>query len=75
MKKLLYVNHAFHNKTKSTNFLQEMLKTQYEVELFGFDSYNDSFEKFSELDGKEFDTVVLFEKVCKIQSYCVFSDV
>lgn len=61
MKKLLYVKHAFHNKTKSNNFLQEILKTQYEVEFFDFDNYNDSFENFSELEGKEFDTVVLFQ--------------
>lgn len=61
MKKLLYVKHAFHNKTKSNNFLQEILKIKYDVECFDFDNETDSFEKFSELSGKEYEIVVLFQ--------------
>ena len=78
MKKLLYVKHAFHNKTKSNNFLQEILKTQYEVEFFDFDNYNDTFEKFSELDGKEFDTVVLFQimpPISMLKKYVKFNHI
>ncbi len=61
MKKLLYVKHAFHNKTKSNDFLQEIIKTGYEIEFFDYDNDNDTPEKFRELEGKEFDTVVLFQ--------------
>lgn len=61
MKKLLYVKHAFHNKTKSNDFLQKILKNEYEIEFFDFDNDNDSVDRFKELDGKEFDTVVLFQ--------------
>lgn len=61
MKKLLYIKHSFHNKTKSNDFLQEILKTEYDVEIFDYDNENDSFDRFSELSGREFDTVVLFQ--------------
>lgn len=61
MKKLLYVKHTFHNKTKSNDFLQQILKTNYEIEFFDFDNDNDSMERFKELEGREFDTVVLFQ--------------
>lgn len=61
MKKLLYIKHSFHNKTKSNDFLQEILKTEYDVEIFDYNDENDSFERFSELSGQEFDTVILFQ--------------
>ena len=61
MKKLLYVKHAFHNKTKSNDFLQEIIKTGYEIEFFDYDNDKDTLKKFQELEGKEFDTVVLFQ--------------
>ena len=31
MKKLLYIGHAYHNKTKSTQFLKEMFAQKYEI--------------------------------------------
>lgn len=61
MKKLLYVKHAFHNKTKSNDFLQEILKTAYDIEFFDFDNDNDDLDKFKELSGREYDTVILFQ--------------
>ena len=61
MKKLLYIGHAFHNKTKSTQFLKELFKTRYEVTVFDFDPYNDSYEIFSKLKGLKFDIVILFQ--------------
>lgn len=61
MKKLLYIKHSFHNKTKSNDFLQEILKTEYNVEIFDFDNDNDSFDRFAKLSGREFDTVILFQ--------------
>lgn len=68
MKKLLYVKHAFHNKTKSNDFLQDILKTEYEIEFFDFDNDNDSLDKFSELSGREYDTVVLFQIMPPVSS-------
>lgn len=61
MKKLLYIGHSYHNKTKSTQFLQELFASKYEVTKFSFDPYNDTFDKFKELEEKTFDVVVLFQ--------------
>ena len=61
MKKLLYIRHAFHSKTKSNDFLINLLSENYEIEIFNFNPEKDSNEKFKELNGKEFDTIILFQ--------------
>ncbi len=61
MKKLLYIDHAYHNKTKSTDFLSDILATEYDVQVFYFDPYNDSFDVFKKLQNQHFDVVVLFQ--------------
>lgn len=61
-KKLLYIGHAYHNKTKSTQFLKDMLEAKYEVEFFDFDPYNDNIQThFRPLAGKSFDVLVIFQ--------------
>lgn len=65
-KKLLYIHHAYHNKTKSTLFLINLLKTQYEVEFFSFDPYHKKFSVES-LKNKKFDVLVLFQIMPSIQ--------
>ncbi len=61
MKSLLFIGHEFHKKTKSTDFLQEILENHYRVEKLFFDPYNDDENVFEKLDGKHFDSVVLFQ--------------
>ena len=61
MKKLLYIGHDFHNKTKSTQFLQDLFAEKYKVEKFNFDPYNEDFSKFKQLKGKNYDVVILFQ--------------
>lgn len=61
MKKLLYIGHAYHNRTKSTQFLKDILSEKYEITQFDFDPYSDRLEKFEELSGQYFDVVVLFQ--------------
>lgn len=70
-KKLLYIHHAYHNKTKSTLFLINLLKTQYEVEFFSFDPH---YEKFSvdSLKNKKFDVLVLFQIMPSVQDISNF---
>ena len=78
MKKLLYIGHAYHNKTKSTKFLQDILATKYEVEKFDFDPYNDSFEIFEKLRGKKFDVVVIFQimpSIKELKKYLTFDKI
>lgn len=59
--KLLYIGHAFHNKTKSTRFLMDMFSGQCEVDIFNYDPYVDDWKKFSKLRSQSFDIVVLFQ--------------
>lgn len=60
MKKVLYIGHSYHNKTKSTQFLKDMLASQYDVDFF---SYDPSVEKlpFNQLKKIKYDIVVLFQ--------------
>lgn len=60
--KLLYIGHAYHNKTKSTQFLKDMLAEKYDVEIFDFDPYNDDINThFLPLKGKEYEVAVIFQ--------------
>ena len=61
MKKLLFIGHAFHNKTKSSQFFQDLLASEYDVEKFDFDPYSDSPELFAKLRGRHYDVVVLWQ--------------
>lgn len=64
MKKLLYVDHSFHKKTKSAQFLKDILQEAYDVETCDFDPYernpNRVFETFR---GLEYDVLVLFQVI------------
>lgn len=61
-KKLLYIGHKFHNKTKSTIFLQDLLKEKYDIEVFDFNPYtDDALTHFNSLKDKKYDVLVLFQ--------------
>ncbi len=61
MKKILYTRHAFHRKTKSNDFLIEMLQTKYHVEIFDLDLDFDPENVFSSLKGKHYDILLCFQ--------------
>lgn len=61
MKKLLYVGHPYHNKTKSSQFILDIFKTHYEITEIDFDPYNESFQKFNPLKGQFFDVLILWQ--------------
>lgn len=66
-KKLLYIDHSFHNKTKSAQFLEELLSSIYEVKVCCLDP-NDSYEEILEPFGcQEFDVLVLFQVMPDIE--------
>ena len=72
MKTLLYIGHAFHNKTKSSQFIQDLLATKYEITKFDFNPYKDSSKNFKQLAGKKYDVVVLWQimpKISKLKKY------
>lgn len=61
-KKLLYIGHAHHRKTHSTDFLVELLSSEYEVSRFDLDPDDDkSYDKLRELPERDYDVVVIFQ--------------
>lgn len=62
MKKVLYVGHVYHKKTKSAGFVQELLKEKYELYYFYDDPQSAArFEELAELPVREFDMVVMWQ--------------
>lgn len=61
MKKLLFIGHSYHQKTKSADFILDILKTKYQIEKFYFDPYNDSFTIFNNLKGNNYEIVVFWQ--------------
>lgn len=76
MKKLLYIGHAYHNKTQSTAFLKDMFRDAFEVDVFDFDPYVDDMKThFDTLAGKCYDVVVIFQimpQLDKLKKYIKF---
>ncbi len=59
---LLFIDHAYHARTKSTNFFRDILDAEYQVRTFAFDPHTDNPEThFRTLYGSQFDVVVLFQ--------------
>ena len=62
MKKLLFVGHEFHKKTKSCDFLFEILAKAYEVEKCFLDPYAESGDApLKEFAGRKFDVVLCWQ--------------
>lgn len=66
-KKLLYIDHSFHNKTKSAQFLEDILRRVYEVEVCCLDPCNDCEKELEYFGGQEFDVLVLFQVMPNIE--------
>lgn len=61
MKKLLYLGHNYHLKTKSTLFLMNLLKEKYDVDFVSFDPYKDQYEGLEAAKGKFYDVLFVFQ--------------
>lgn len=67
MKKLVYVGHEYHKKTKSVDFLLDLLSQRYDVTYTTFDGES------NEIKGKEtgftgtYDVLVLFQMPVKVE--------
>ena len=61
MKKLLFIGHEFHKKTKSSDFLQKLLAEKYEVETFYINPYKISETDFTQITGKTFELLILLQ--------------
>lgn len=68
MKHLLYIGHGFHSLTKSTVFLQEMLKEHFEVEYCTMDPQDPaSYANLAAVRRKYYDVVVIFQVMPSIR--------
>lgn len=61
MPSLLFIDHIYHKATRSTLFLQEILKTQYDITTFYWDPYTTHRHPLRLLKGKFYDLVVCFQ--------------
>lgn len=73
MKSILFIGHEFHKKTKSTQFLIELLATTYYVETIFIDP--DADNSFDNISQKEYDVLIIFQimlDIAKIQKVASF---
>lgn len=62
MKSLLYIRHAYHSKTKSNDFLIDILKSSFNITLFDIDPYTQNIEEMlKSVPAKDFDVLLLFQ--------------
>lgn len=62
IKTLLFIGHDFHRKTKSADFMLDLLREKYDVTTFYFDPYSEDINTaFTSLTGKKFDVVVVWQ--------------
>ena len=74
--KLLFIGHEYHKKTKSSQFMQDILSQYYDVENFYFDPYTEDIQTaFDILKGKKFEVMVLWQimpSMDKLKKYISF---
>lgn len=61
MKKMLYMGHSYHLKTKSNRFLFELLEQEYEITFVSYDPYTDQYVGIEETKGKKYDILILWQ--------------
>ena len=61
MPSLLYISHAYHETTKSNDFLQELLAEEYTTTKYNIDPYQDTLPDVFNITGKHYDIVVCFQ--------------
>lgn len=72
MKHLLFIGHTYHQKTKSADFVLEMLEEKYDVQKFYINPDKDNINKFSIFNGAKFDIIVLWQimpNIDELKSY------
>ena len=60
-KKLLYIGHVYHYKTKSTSFLSELLSEYYDVDFATYDPESKTFHSDEIAISSHYDILVLFQ--------------
>lgn len=60
-KKLLYVGHNYHLKTKSNSFLIDILKEYYDIFYVTYNPYTDQYDGLEDAQGKHFDVALIYQ--------------
>ena len=60
-KKLAYIGHAYHEKTRSTEFLIDIFKSSFDVDIFTYNMDNCKFYGEKETRLEKYDALVLFQ--------------
>ncbi len=61
MKKMLYIGHNYHQKTKSTTFLFEIFEKEYEITHVNLNPYTNQYEGVEQAQNKKYDVLVVFQ--------------
>lgn len=61
MKKMLYIGHIYHLKTKSNLFLIKLLEEEYIITFISYDPYEDQYIGIEEALNEEYDVLLLWQ--------------
>ena len=63
-KRLAFVDHSFHRKSKATSFLIDLLIKYYDVKVFWDEAWNGkSPTSLKELSDQNYDTIIVFQQI------------
>lgn len=61
MKKMLYVGHSYHLKTKSNSFFLDILKKEYDITFISFNPYSNKYEGMEEAQKGKYDVLLTWQ--------------
>jgi len=61
MKKALFMGHSYHEKTKSSAFMVQLLSLTYEVTSFYSSPYEDGLDAYHSLQGQKYDIIICWQ--------------
>ena len=61
MKKMLYIGHNYHLKTKSTKFLYEIFEKEYEITYVTLNPYNNTYDGLENAQKNNYDVLVVLQ--------------
>lgn len=61
MKKMIYFGHSYHSKTRSIQFLIELLRQEYDISFVMYDPYRKIYDGLEEAKKQEYDILLTFQ--------------
>ncbi len=63
MKRILFISHSFHSKTKSSDFFQSILEERYTVETLGIDPFQEETSLWDKIEVAKYDILIFWQIV------------